>query len=127
PSEYPAVDLRHGILRRGLLMVGAMTLVNVALLSAATYQGVSYMDSTEFCGQSCHSVMAPEYAAFKNSVHSRVGCVECHIGPGAGWFVKSKLSGTRQLFAVALKTYSRPIPSPVKHLRPARETCEHCH
>ena len=127
PTEYPAVDLRQGALRRGLLMVGAMTLVNVALLSAATYQGVSYMDSTEFCGQSCHSVMAPEYAAFKNSVHSRVGCVECHIGPGAGWFVRSKLSGTRQLFAVALKTYSRPIPSPVKHLRPARETCEHCH
>jgi hypothetical protein len=127
PTEYPAVDFRHGVLRRGLLMVGAMTLVNVALLSAATYQGVSYMDSTEFCGQSCHSVMAPEYAAFKESVHSRVGCVECHIGPGAGWFVRSKLSGTRQLFAVALKTYSRPIPSPVKHLRPARETCEHCH
>jgi hypothetical protein len=28
---------------------------------------------------------------------------------------------------VTLKTYSRPIPSPVKHLRPARETCEECH
>ena len=127
PAEYPAIDLRHGLLRRGLAMVGAATFLNVALLSAATYQGVSYMDSTEFCGLTCHSVMAPEFAAFKDSAHSRVGCVECHIGPGAPWFVRSKLSGTRQVFAVTFKTYSRPIPSPVKHLRPARETCEHCH
>jgi len=127
PSEYPPIDLRHGLIRRGLALVGILTLLNVGLLSAATYQGVSYMDSTEFCGLTCHSVMAPEYTAFKNSSHSRVGCVECHIGPGAPWFVRSKLSGTRQVFAVNLRTYSRPIPSPVKHLRPARETCEHCH
>ena len=33
----------------------------------------------------------------------------------------------RQVFAVTFKTYSRPIPSPVKYLRPARETCEQCH
>ena len=127
PPEYPPVDLRQSLLRRGLLLVGGATLLNIALLSAATYQGVSYMDSTEFCGLTCHSVMAPEYTAFKNSPHSRVECVDCHIGPGAGWFVRSKLSGTRQLLAVNLKTYSRPIPAPVKHLRPARETCEHCH
>jgi hypothetical protein len=56
-----------------------------------------------------------------------VGCVQCHIGPGAGWFVRSKLSGVRQVFAVALGTYSRPIPSPVHELRPAQDTCEQCH
>jgi len=56
-----------------------------------------------------------------------VTCVQCHIGPGASWFAKSKLSGTRQVFAVTLKTYSRPIPSPVQNLRPARDTCEQCH
>jgi hypothetical protein len=37
------------------------------------------------------------------------------------------LSGTRQLFAVSFNTYSRPIPSPVQNLRPARDTCEQCH
>ena len=41
--------------------------------------------------------------------------------------MRSKISGVRQLFAVAFKTYSRPIPSPVHNLRPARDTCEHCH
>jgi hypothetical protein len=71
--------------------------------------------------------MAPEFSAYQGSPHSREECVECHIGPGAGWFVKSKLSGLRQVFAVTFKTYSRPIPSPVKYLRPARETCEQCH
>jgi hypothetical protein len=71
--------------------------------------------------------MAPEYSTYQNSPHSRVECVECHIGPGAGWFVRSKLSGLRQVVAVTFHTYSRPIPSPVKYLRPARETCEQCH
>ena len=33
----------------------------------------------------------------------------------------------RQLFAVSFHTYSRPIPSPVQNLRPARDTCEQCH
>jgi hypothetical protein len=53
--------------------------------------------------------------------------VAYHIGPGASWFVKSKLSGAGQLFAVAFNSYPRPIPTPVKNLRPARETCEACH
>jgi hypothetical protein len=85
------------------------------------------MDSNQFCGLTCHKVMAPEYTAFLDSPHSRVGCVQCHIGPGAGWFVKAKLSGVRQLVAVARESYSRPIPSPVHDLRPARDTCEQCH
>jgi hypothetical protein len=84
------------------------------------------MDSTEFCGTTCH-VMAPELTAYSRSPHARVACVNCHIGPGASWFVKSKISGTRQLFAVAFNTYERPIQTPVHSLRPARETCEQCH
>jgi len=37
------------------------------------------------------------------------------------------LAGVPQVLAVTFQTYSRPIPSPVKYLRPARETCEQCH
>jgi hypothetical protein len=127
PAVYPAIDLREPNLRRGLVLVASATVLNVALLSTASYQGVEYMDSTQFCGLTCHTVMAPEYTAYVDSPHSRVACAECHIGPGAPWFVRSKLSGTRQLFAVTFHTYSRPIPTPVRHLRPARETCEQCH
>jgi hypothetical protein len=71
--------------------------------------------------------MKPEYTAYINSPHARVACAECHIGPGASWFVKSKLSGVGQVIAVALNNYPRPISVPVENLRPARETCEQCH
>jgi nitrate/TMAO reductase-like tetraheme cytochrome c subunit len=121
------VDLGSPDLRVAAMWVALATGVNIVLLSFATYRGVAYMDSTQFCGMTCHSVMAPQYAAYLGSPHSRVSCTECHIGPGASWFVKSKLSGARQLFAVAFETHSRPIPSPVHDLRPSRETCEHCH
>ncbi len=127
PGIYPAVDLGLPVVRRTLEWVSLATFVNLLIIGTASYRGVLYMDSTSFCGTTCHTVMAPEYAAYQNSPHSRVECVECHIGAGAGWFVRSKVSGLRQVFAVAFHTYSRPIPSPVKYLRPARETCEQCH
>jgi len=127
PSIYPKIDFHEPVLRRGFALISILTFFNVVILGTASYRGVEHMDSVQFCGQTCHSVMAPEFAAYVDSPHSRVGCVECHIGPGAPWFVKSKLSGVRQVFAVNLKTYSRPIPSPVRELRPARETCEQCH
>src|SRR6201987_730661 len=127
PAVFPPVNLQTPRIRNTLLFVGIATLLNVMIFAFASYQGVAYMDSTTFCGQTCHTVMAPEFSAYQNSPHSRVECVECHIGPGAGWFIRSKLSGLRQVFAVTFQTYSRPIPSPVKHLRPARDTCAHCH
>jgi nitrate/TMAO reductase-like tetraheme cytochrome c subunit len=127
PIDYPAIDLKIPLVRRGFLLVSVATVLNLAIIGTASYRGVSYMDSTQFCGQTCHTVMEPEYIAYQNSPHSRVNCVECHIGPGASWFVHSKISGVRQVFAVTFHTYSKPIPSPVKYLRPARETCEQCH
>ena len=127
PEVYPAIDLRLPVVRRTFEWVAFATVLNLLILGTASYRGVQYMDSVSFCGTTCHTVMAPEYTAYQNSPHSRVECVECHIGPGAGWFVRSKLSGLRQVAAVTFHTYSRPIPSPVKYLRPARETCEQCH
>jgi hypothetical protein len=127
PAIFPAIDLGMPVVRRTLEYVAVATVINLLIVGTASYRGVQYMDSTTFCGKTCHTVMDPEYTAYQNSPHSRVACVECHIGPGADWFVKSKLSGLRQVFAVTFHTYSRPIPSPVKYLRPARETCEQCH
>ena len=127
PGEWPQVDLGAPIVRHAVMLVAIATVLNVAILGTASYRGVEHMDSNAFCGTTCHTVMAPQYTAFLDGPHSRVGCTQCHIGEGATWFVKSKLSGTRQVFAVALESYSRPIPSPVEHLRPARETCETCH
>lgn len=127
PETLPPMDLNSPRLRNTLVLVVVFTILNILIFSFASYKGVAYMDTTNFCGQTCHTVMAPEFAAYQNSPHARVECVECHIGPGAGWFVRSKLSGLRQVIAVTFQTYSRPIPSPVAHLRPAQQTCEHCH
>ena len=127
PSGVSPLALRRTELRRLLIFVGVTTVVNLILGSLFTYQAVGYMDSVTFCGETCHKVMHPEFAAYQNSPHSRIDCVACHIGPGASWFVKSKLSGVGQVFAVVFRTYPRPIPTPVHNLRPARETCEACH
>jgi hypothetical protein len=124
---WPRIDLNDPGHRRLAIGVLVLTLVNVVIVSLAAYRGIEFMDSPAFCGQVCHEVMEPEFAAYQDGPHSRVTCVQCHIGPGASWFVQSKLSGTRQVFAVLLDTHSRPIASPVHNLRPARDTCEQCH
>jgi hypothetical protein len=123
----PVWDLNVDRIRRNFLVFIGLSAVNLVILALATYKGVEVMDSTQFCGQACHSVMRPEFTTYQRSPHARVRCIECHIGPGANWFVKSKLSGSWQLVSVAFHLYPRPIPVPVHNLRPARETCEQCH
>jgi hypothetical protein len=127
PADFPKLSWANFELRKLTYFFGATTVLNLAIASQLTYSAINYMDGVTFCGQTCHTVMQPEYTAYQNSPHSRVECVKCHIGPGAGWFVKSKLSGVGQVIAVTLHTYPTPIPTPVHNLRPARETCEQCH
>jgi hypothetical protein len=129
PSEFrwPKLDLNDPRQRGFAVALFALTMANIVIVSLASYRGIEYMDSVQFCGQVCHTVMKPEAVAHQDGPHARVTCVECHIGAGATWFAKSKISGTRQIFAVTFKTYSKPIPSPVEDLRPARDTCEQCH
>ena len=127
PKTFPPIDLHLPVVRRTLEWVALATVLNLLITGTASYRGVQYMETQNFCGATCHVVMQPEYTAYQNSPHSRVDCVACHIGPGATWFVRSKLSGLKQVYAVAFHTYPRPIPSPVQNLRPAQATCEQCH
>ena len=137
PAEYPRVDLNDPIFRHGLDIVMVATVVNLLVVATASYHSASYMDSPQFCGQSCH-VMKPEFTAYQVSAHSHVACVDCHIGSGAEAYFSAKVNGTKQLVEVTLRpvypiaprilpTYPTPIPSPVRNLRPARYTCEGCH
>ena len=127
PTDFPPLDPRNPELRKLATFVAVTTFLNIIIASQFSYSAVRYMDTVSFCGQTCHTVMKPEFTAHQQSPHSRVECVNCHIGPGASWFVRSKLSGAGQVFAVLLGNYPRPIPAPVRNLRPARETCETCH
>ena len=109
----------------GAFIAGAL----VFLLCSAigSYQTYEYTDSIQFCGTACHVPMKPEYTAYLQSPHARVACVECHVGAGAEWYVRSKLNGVHQLFDVVMDRIPRPIETPIENLRPARETCEQCH
>jgi nitrate/TMAO reductase-like tetraheme cytochrome c subunit len=97
------------------------------ITAIGSYHTYHFTESVEFCGQSCHTVMKPELTTYLHSPHARVACAECHIGKGATWYVRSKLSGTYQVYATLTQKYPTPIPTPVKNLRPAQETCEQCH
>jgi nitrate/TMAO reductase-like tetraheme cytochrome c subunit len=124
---YPRIDLNDHTQRSAVISFTSFLLVFVLVSAAGSYKAYEFTESTSFCGQLCHTVMIPEYTAYQLSPHARVACAECHVGPGATWFVKSKLSGSRQVFATVFNTFPRPIPSPVQNLRPAQETCEQCH
>jgi nitrate/TMAO reductase-like tetraheme cytochrome c subunit len=128
PSEfYPRIDLNDPG-QRGAVFSFLTFLVVFAVVSAAgSYKAYEFTDSVQFCGQLCHTVMNPEFTAYQLSPHARVACVDCHVGAGATWYVKSKLSGARQVYAAAFNTFPRPIPTPVRNLRPAQDTCEQCH
>jgi len=126
-KTFPILDLNDPHLRRGVLVFSAVTTGILSVMVITTYGAAEFMESREFCGDVCHRVMAPEAAAAQASPHARVSCVSCHIGPGASWLVKSKISGIRQVVNYTLGTYSRPIEVPIQDLRPSRDTCEGCH
>jgi len=121
------IDLSRRRDRRALggFVAGAILfLLLTAIGSNRTYH---YTESVQFCGQACHTPMKPEFTTYQHSPHARVECTECHVGPGATWYVKSKINGVRQLYCALTKTYDRPIKTPVHNLRPAQDTCENCH
>lgn len=126
-QEWPKIDLNDIRHRNAFFIFSIGTTILLFLSAFGSYEAYHFTESVTFCGDVCHSVMRPEKTAYQNSPHARVACVECHVGPGANWYVKSKISGLYQVYAVLANIYPKPIPTPVKNLRPARETCEECH
>lgn len=125
--HMPQIDFSNPRHRTAFLFFSVGGLILLAFSAFSSFQAYEHTDSDQFCGETCHKVMEPEYTAYQFSPHARVGCVKCHIGPGAGWFIRSKLSGTYQVYAVTFNKYPKPIPTPIENLRPAQETCEQCH
>jgi nitrate/TMAO reductase-like tetraheme cytochrome c subunit len=125
--RLPAVDLNNPKHKRAFLIFTGVTIIVLFLSTYGSFEAYHLTESVEFCGTLCHKVMEPEHTAYQNSSHANVGCVECHVGSGASWYVKSKLSGLHQVYAVIANDYETPIETPLHDLRPARETCERCH
>lgn len=124
---YPRVDLNDRRHRRLFIVWSVGGTLLAILMGFVGYNAFIFTESVTFCGKLCHTVMEPEHSAYQASPHARVTCVQCHVGHGVDWYVKSKLSGLRQVWKVMTTSYERPIAVPIKNLRPARETCEECH
>jgi hypothetical protein len=126
-AEWSRLNLADANVRRTVIFVVVATLVNIAILSVASFGAVEYSESQAFCGQACHAVMSPQFVAHQAGPHARVHCVTCHVGPGTGAFLSAKLNGSRQLWLVASGDYHRPIPTPIDNLPATAVTCEQCH
>ena len=127
PPAWPSINLNEPAIRRTVLFIAGATVVNVAIVALASYGAVEYTSSQQFCGQACHTVMEPEFAAHQAGPHGRVHCVACHVGSGAGGFLRAKLNGTRQLGLALTGGYQRPIPTPIENLPSVVGSCENCH
>jgi hypothetical protein len=125
--KFPQIDLNDPRHRKAVSIFLGGTIILLLFTAFGSFKAYEYTETDEFCGTVCHEVMEPEFTAYKYSPHARVGCVQCHIGPGTDWFVRSKLSGAYQVYSVLFDKYPRPIPTPIHNLRPAQETCEQCH
>ena len=119
PPHFAKLDLNNPAQRSTVAFVLSFVVIFALVSAVGSYKAYEFTDSVSFCGQLCHTVMHPEFVAYQASPHARVACVDCHVGSGAGWYVKSKLSGIRQVYYNARGTYPRPIPTPVHNLRPA--------
>lgn len=125
--KWPYVDFNNRSYRIAAFIFVWGTIFFVLIGAVVSYEAYHFSESVEFCGALCHEVMNPEHVAYWESPHARVACTHCHVGEGGSYYTKSKLSGARQLYAVAMNTYPEPIPTPIENLRPAQETCEKCH
>ena len=124
---YPKIDFNDRRQRSLALAITAVSFIFICASAFGSYRAYEYTESVEFCGKACHSVMKPEFVAFQATSHASIKCVDCHVGHGAQSYARSKLSGARQLWALARNSYSRPIETPVHNMRPADQTCEKCH
>ncbi len=126
-KRLPVIDLNNPKHQIALLLFTTGTIIVLIITLFGMYQTFEYTDTTEFCGTICHEVMEPEYVTYSNSPHAKVPCVKCHISDDSKWYIRSKLSGVKQVVSVLFNQYPRPIPTPLGDLRPTQNSCEKCH
>jgi len=121
------VDLSN---KRGRRLLGAFATLSVIFLfitAFGTYQTYQMTESVEFCGKACHVPMEPQFVAQQHTAHAKVECVDCHVGPGAAAYFKTKVNGVKQLYHTFRDDFDRPIHVSDTNPRPPQMICEHCH
>ena len=97
-TNWPIINFNNIATRNASFIFVFGTMFLLIISSVGSYEAFHMTESVEFCGKLCHKVMEPEYTTYHGSAHERVACVECHVGAGASWYVKSKLSGLYQVY-----------------------------
>ncbi len=111
---------------RTVLLIGGAFILGFVVLGVITIQVWEWSNSVAFCANACHDVHPEEVAAFRDSFHANVKCVECHMGRGGTIEnIFRKASHIRHLPEVIFDAYGRPLES--ETMRPANESCELCH
>ena len=120
PAEFPKIDLNDRMFRHGLDIVLVATIVNLLVVSMASYRGAAYMDSPQFCGS-----VLPRHAPRVHGLQS-LRALPCglrrvpHRFRRQSYF-EAKVNGTKQLVEVCCSTsYPKPdsIPGPQSAPRP---------
>ena len=135
PKDHPEmvsnfvlhVNLARQRDRRLLVAFVGGSLGFLFLTALGSYQTYHMTETNSFCGEVCHVPMEPQFKAYQHSAHAKVACVACHVGPGAGNYIRTKVSGMRQLYHMVLGDFHRPIELHNVNQRPAQETCQSCH
>jgi hypothetical protein len=123
-TGFPVLNFNDARLRSIALLVVVLTVVNLMIVSTATFKGLEVMHGDAFCGTTCHNVMQPEAVAHLSTAHAKVYCVDCHIGEGATHFAKAKLRGVTQMLQFFTGDFSRPAPQPTEV---PSAICTRCH
>jgi cytochrome c-type protein NapC len=88
-----------------LLIIGVIGFV---ILTGAAFAAARATESNKFCGQDCHE-MVPYNQTWQASKHDQIGCVQCHIPPGAWNFVKTKFFALREVYVHFMGQVKAPI------------------
>jgi len=126
-AAFPKIDFNNPHSRRVFFIFAGLTIIFVFMSAFGSYRAYEHTESVEFCGQTCHQTMKPEFVAYGVSPHAKVLCVDCHVGSGPEGYARSKVTGAYQLYAIAFNKVPKPITTPVHTLPSVKDTCEHCH
>ena len=121
------IDLSRPRDRRLALIFAASSVCFLFITALGSYQTYHYTESVQFCGKACHVPMEPEFVAAQHTSHANIECVACHVGPGAGAYLRTKLNGVRQLYHTIARDFDRPIFVSEVNPRPPQAICEQCH
>src|ERR1044072_6016715 len=70
-GRYPVLDLNDPRRRRTFITVMLLSLGFLFISALGTYRAFEHTESVQFCGQTCHTVMKPEFTAYQAGAPAR--------------------------------------------------------